>query len=90
MQWLKSSPSSEPQPLTNSSIPQRNNNFDVILLQTSTLAVDITTSAVPRGVFILLNRYGCPKNEPKFLKTSPFFNFNQLDNCPFFLPNYFI
>ena len=32
-----------------------------------------------------------PKNELKFLKTSPiFFNINQLNNCPFFLPNYFI
>ena len=30
-------------------------------------------SAVPRHIFILLNWYGCPKNEPKFLKPSPIF-----------------
>ena len=27
------------------------------------------TSAVPRRIFIPLNWYGRPKNEPKFLKT---------------------
>ena len=48
-------------------------------------------SAVPRHISIPLNWYGCPKNESKFLKTSPIFlNFNQFNNCPFFLPNYFI
>ena len=30
-------------------------------------------SAVPRHIFILLNWYRRPKNEPKFLKTSLFF-----------------
>ena len=48
-------------------------------------------SAVPRHIFILLNWYGHQKNEPKFLETLPiFFNFNQFNNCPFFLPDYFI
>ena len=52
---------------------------------------DNCNSAVPRRIFIPLNRYGRPKNELKFLKTSPiFFDFNQFNNCPFFLPNYFI
>ena len=41
-------------------------------------------SAVPRHIFILLNWCGRPKNEVKFL------NFNRFNNCPFFLPNYFI
>ena len=50
----------------------------------------LAISAVPRHIFLPLNRYGCQKNEPKFLKTSPiFFNFNQFNNRPFFLPNYF-
>ena len=50
-----------------------------------------TDNAVPRRIFIPSNWYGRPKNEPKFLKTSPiFFNFNQFNNCPFFLHNYFI
>ena len=30
-------------------------------------------SATHRFIFIPLNWYGCPKNEPKFLKTSPIF-----------------
>ena len=48
-------------------------------------------SAVPRRIFIPLNRYGRQKNEPKCLKTSPiFFNFNRFNNRPFFLPNYFM
>ena len=35
--------------------------------------------------------YGRPKNEQKFLKFSPvFLNFNELNNSPFFLPNYLI
>ena len=47
--------------------------------------------AVPRQVFIPMNRHGRLKTEPKFLKTSQFFfNFNQFNNCPFFLPNYFV
>ena len=51
----------------------------------------LVISAVPRRIFIPLNRYGHQKNELKFLKTSPiFFNFNQFNNRPFFLPNYFI
>ena len=51
----------------------------------------LVISAVPRRIFIPLNRYGHQKNEPKFLKTSPiFFNFDQFNNRPFFLPNYFI
>ena len=33
----------------------------------------IVSSAVPRPIFMLLNQYGHPKNEPKFLKTSPIF-----------------
>ena len=48
-------------------------------------------SAVPRHIFILLNQYGHPKIEPKYLKTSPIFlNSNQFNNCSFFLPNDFI
>ena len=30
-------------------------------------------SAIPRHIFIPLNQYEQPKNELKFLKTSPFF-----------------
>ena len=48
-------------------------------------------SAIPRHIFILLNQYGHPKNEPKFFKTSPIFlNSNQFNNCSFFLANDFI
>ena len=51
----------------------------------------VTPSAIPRHIFILLNRYGWPKNESKLLKISPIlFNFNQFNNCPFFLGNYFL
>ena len=51
----------------------------------------LAISAIPRRIFLLLNRYVRKKNEPKFLKTSLiFFNFNQFNNCPFSLPNYFI
>ena len=51
----------------------------------------LAISAVPGLIFLPLNRYGRQKNEPKVLKTSPiFFNFNQFNNRPFFLPNYFI
>ena len=51
----------------------------------------LVISAVPRRISVPLNRYGRQKNEPKFLKTSPiFFNFNQFNNRPFFMPNYFI
>ena len=61
------------------------------LLQELMTSLNTSYSAVPRCIFIPLNWYGCPKNEPKFLKTSPnFFIFNQFNNCPFFLPNYFI
>ena len=50
-----------------------------------------SNSAVLGRIFIPLNWYGRPKNEPKFLKTSPFFfYFYQFNNCPFALPNYFI
>ena len=35
------------------------------------IAIDLSTIAIPRCIFIPLNRYRCPKNEPKFLKTSP-------------------
>ena len=48
-------------------------------------------SALHTRIFIPLNWYGRPKNETKFLKTSPIFlKFNQFNNCPFFLPNCFI
>ena len=51
----------------------------------------LVSSAAPRRIFIPLNRYGRQKNEPKFLKTSPIFlNFHQFNNCPFFLPSYFL
>ena len=41
--------------------------------------------------FIPLNQYGRPKNKPKCLNISPIlFNFNQFNNCSFFLTNYFI
>ena len=50
----------------------------------------VYVSVVPRHILIPLNQYGCPNNEPKFLETPIFFNFNQFNNCPFFLPNYFI
>ena len=51
----------------------------------------VTPSAIPRRVFILLNHWGRPKNEPKFLNIfSILFNFNQFNNCPFFLTNYFL
>ena len=49
------------------------------------------SSAIPRHIFMPLNWYGCPKNEPKFLRTSSIFlNFNQFHNCTFFLPNFFM
>ena len=51
----------------------------------------VTSSTIPRRIFILLNQYGHTKNESKFLKISPIqFNFNQFNNCPFLLTNYFI
>ena len=51
----------------------------------------VTPSAVPRRIFILLNQYWHPKHKPKFLKISPIlFNFNQFNNCIFFLTNYFL
>ena len=51
----------------------------------------LANSAVLRRIFLPWNRYGRQKNESKFLKTSPIFsNFNQFNNRPFFLPNYFI
>ena len=51
----------------------------------------VNPSTIPRHIFILLNQYGRLKIEPKFLKISPIlFNFNQFNNFPFFLTNYFI
>ena len=51
----------------------------------------VNSSAVLRRIFIPLTQYGRPKNEPIFLKISPIlFNFNQFNNCPFSLRNYFI
>ena len=48
------------------------------------------SSAIPKHISILLNRYGRLKNEPKLLRILQFFfNFNQFDNCPLFLLNYF-
>ena len=51
----------------------------------------VTPSTIPRRIIILLNQYGRPKNEAKFLNISPILlNFNQFHNCPFFLTNFFI
>ena len=51
----------------------------------------VTPSAILRCIFTLLNQYGRPKNEPKFLKISPIvFNSNQFNSCLFFLTKYFI
>ena len=37
----------------------------------TTLIIYQTSSTSPRRIFIPMNRYGRPKNGPKFLKTSP-------------------
>ena len=53
--------------------------------------ITYTYNAVPRQIFIPLNQSGHSKMSPNFQKRHQFFfNFNQFNNCPFFLPKYFI
>ena len=52
--------------------------------------ITYTYNAVPRQIFIPLNQYGHSKMSPNFQTSSVFLNFNQFNNCPFFLPKYFI